>query len=207
VGSSEPGSAANVRPADPARAARAVAEFLAALGHDLDGELIGTPERVAAAWADDLVSGYRKSPERILREGSLELGTGPHGVVVLRDVAISVVCPHHLMPSHGVATVAYAPRTLAVGLGALAEAVLALAQRLTLQEALGRKVAETVVTALDATGALCRLDLTHTCFVARGERQVYSTLTTLAFAGTFGGPDRDLALAALAGRHDPPIGR
>jgi GTP cyclohydrolase I len=185
---------------DRARATEAIAEFLRALGHDLEGELAGTPERVAAAWADELLAGYANDPEKILREGSIELGEGPHGIVVLRDIAISVVCPHHLLPSHGFASIAYAPTRRAAGLGPIAAATLALAQRLTLQETLGNQIAETIRKALDAEGALARLDLTHTCFVARGERQAGSILTTLALTGSFAGADRPLALAALERR-------
>jgi GTP cyclohydrolase I len=192
------------RQVDRARAAQAVAAFLDALGHDLSGELAGTPERVVAAWADELLAGYDADGEQILREGAIDLGEGPHGIVVLRDIAVSVVCPHHLLPSHGFASIAYAPKRHAAGLGAIAAAVHALAQRLVLQEPLGNQITETISRALDAEGALARLDLTHTCFVARGEKQAASTLTTLAFSGSFRGADRDAALAALQRRDADP---
>ena len=186
---------------DRARAARAIEEFLAALGHSPTGELEGTGERVADAWCDELLSGEDRDPLSILAGGSLDLGDGSHGVVVLRDIATSTVCPHHLLPSHGFATIAYLPRRKAAGLGTLSEVVQALARRMTLQETLGEDIAKVLVEGLDAKGALCRLDLTHTCFVARGERQSGAVVTTLALSGSFGGPDRDLVLALL-GRRD-----
>ena len=49
---------------DRARAARAIEEFLRALGHEPRGELAATGERVAEAWDVDLLSGY---PHRFLR--------------------------------------------------------------------------------------------------------------------------------------------
>ena len=182
------------------KAARAIEEFLVALGHRLEGELEGTGERVANAWCDELLSGEDHDPLTILASGSLDLGEGPHGLVVLRDLATSTMCPHHLLPGHGVATIAYLPRRKAAGLGTLSEMVQALARRLTLQETLGEDIAKALLEGLDAKGSLCQLDLTHTCFVARGERQSGSVVSTLSLAGTFAGPDRDLALAALAPR-------
>jgi GTP cyclohydrolase IA len=42
---------------DREAAARAIEDFLRALGHEPVGELEGTGERVADAWADDLLEG------------------------------------------------------------------------------------------------------------------------------------------------------
>lgn len=192
---------------DRARAARAIEEFVRALGHDLTGDLEGTGQRVADAWIDELLSGEDRDPVAILREGSLDLGDGPHGTVLLRDISTATVCPHHLLPSHGVATIAYLPKRRAAGLGALSEAVQVLARRLTLQERLGEDIASALVEGLDAEGALCRLDLTHTCFVARGERQSGAVVSTLALSGSFRDADRALALSLLGGQPFAPPSR
>lgn len=172
-------------------------ELLDALGVELRGELEGTPERVAAAWADELLSGLDRDPVALLRGGSLDLGEGPHAVVSVASIAVSTICPHHLLPSHGFAEIAYLPARRAAGLGAIADAAHALAQRPALQEALTRDLAEAVMEGLEAKGALCRLELTHTCFVARGERQAGSIVRTLHLAGSFLDADRALALAAI----------
>lgn len=182
---------------DRGRASRAIEEFLAALGYSIEGELVGTGQRVADAWADDLVSGHGVDAVQLLREGALDLGEGEHGAVVLRDISLATMCPHHLLPSHGRATIGFLPKRLAAGLGSIAEAATTCARRLALQESLGEEIAQTVMTALDARGAFCRLELTHTCFVARGERQAGSTLETLALRGVFLSELRDLALASM----------
>lgn len=184
---------------DRARAAQAIEEFLAALGYSLEGELLGTGQRVADAWADDLVSGHGVDASKLLREGALDLGEGEHGAVVLRDISLSTMCPHHLLPSHGKATIGFLPRRLVAGLGSLAAAASTCARRLALQESLGDEIAQTVMDALDARGAFCRLELTHTCFVARGDRQAGSTLETLALRGVFVSELRDLAIASMRG--------
>lgn len=191
---------------DRAAAARAIEDFLRALGHRMEGDLEGTGERVADAWADDLLEGESIDAAAILREGSFEApgaglpGSAVSGLVVLRGLSVTTMCPHHLLPAYGRATVVYLPGFRIAGIGTIAHVVDALSRRLTLQERIGTDVAELLVRELGARGALCSLALTHTCLVARGERKSGAIVETMAVAGAFahGSPERDLALAALA---------
>lgn len=189
-------------PRDRARAARAIEEFLRAMGHEPAGELAGTGERVAEAWDVDLLAGEGVELAALLRDGSIELGEGPHGLVGLRGVNVASMCPHHLLPSHGRASIAYVPGRQAAGLGTIAQVIHAAARRLVLQETLGADVARALCDGLGARGALCRLELVHTCLAARGERQAAATVDTIAFAGTLAeaGEDRSAALAWLGAR-------
>jgi GTP cyclohydrolase IA len=186
-------------PPDRERLRRAVAEMLAALGHRELGELEGTPERVADAWIDELLSGEQLDPLEALRGSKIELGPGPHGAVVLRRLRVATMCPHHLLPSLGSATIAYLPRERAAGLGALAQVVDTLSRRLTLHETLGESIANTLFEGLEAEGALCHLALRHSCFSARGEREAEAVVETLALTGSFVDRDRPLALGLLGG--------
>ncbi len=185
---------------DRRAAARAIDDFLRALGHEPEGELAGTGERVADAWADDLLEGEAIDAAAVLREGALDLDAKGSGLVLVRDLAVTTMCPHHLLPAHGTATVAYMPGARIAGIGTIAHVVDVLAHRLTLQERISDDVAALLVHELGARGALCRLALTHSCLIARGERKTGSIVETLAVAGTFAvaSPDRDLAFLALA---------
>jgi GTP cyclohydrolase IA len=184
---------------DRRAAARAIEDFLRALGHSPEGELAGTGERVADAWADDLLDGEAIDAAVLLREGSLAMDAEGSGLVLVRDLAVTTMCPHHLLPAHGTATVAYLPGARVVGIGTIAHVVDVLAHRLTLQERIGDDVVALLVHELGARGALCRLALTHSCLIARGERKTGSIVETIAVAGTFASatPDRDLAFLAL----------
>jgi GTP cyclohydrolase IA len=186
---------------DRKAAARAIEDFLRALGHEPTGELEGTGERVADAWADDLLEGEAIDAPALLREGALELDADV-GLVVLRDLAVTTMCPHHLLPAHGTALVAYLPGRRIAGIGTIAHVVDVLSRRLALQEQIGADVAALLVHELGARGALCRLALTHSCLIARGERKNGAVVETVAVAGSFAGSsmDRDLAFAALGGR-------
>src|SRR5580692_5333066 len=124
---------------DRRAAARAIEDFLRALGHEPEGDLEGTGERVADAWADDLLEGESIDAAAVLREGSIE-GYAGGGLVVVRDLAVTTMCPHHLLPAHGTGLVAYLPGERIAGIGTLAHVVDALSRRLTLQERIGARV-------------------------------------------------------------------
>jgi len=189
-------------PVDKAEAAKAVARFLIALGLDPKGdpELAGTPARVAEAWANDLVDGYDVDVGALLdRESS---PANELGIVSVRDLTVSTICPHHLLPARGTGTVLYLPGSRVTGVGTLAKVLDAFAHRLTLQETITACVARSLVEHLGARGAACKLSLSHDCLSSRGERKAGAVVDTVAWAGTFEqpGPDRDLAMAALGAR-------
>ena len=170
---------------DKRKAAEAIEAFLRALGHELTGELAGTGERVADAWADELLDGYRSDPLEILRDGSTDAGRGEHGPVVVRDLAVTTICPHHLLPAHGTATVAYVPNRRLAGLGTLAKVVDALAHRLALQEHVGEQIVKAIRHELEPHAALCILTMTHSCLVGRGERKAGAVVETMAIEGEY----------------------
>lgn len=164
-------------------AARAMREFIVALGVPAgDPELQGTPERVAHAFIDELLDGYRVDPEALLADA---LASESRGLVAIRGVAFASVCPHHLLPSLGRASIAYLPGGRIVGLGVIARLVDAYAHRLVLQETLGQQLADALVTHLGARAAGVSLDAQHTCLAARGERQADARVVTHGFAGAW----------------------
>lgn len=169
---------------DLERAARAVDAFLQAVGAPTgeDPELSGTGERVAHAFADELLAGYAMDPAAIL--ASRTTAALP-GLVVVRDLPVATMCPHHLLPATGRAHVGYLPAGELVGLGALGKLVDCFARRLALQEALGQQVADALVTHLGALGAACILDLEPTCVTVRGGRRHGARAVTHAWAGRF----------------------
>lgn len=180
---------------DRARAERAVHEFLVALGRDPDTEpdLRGTPARVVEAYASELLSGYEVDVPALLSDGEPLAPGGEHGLIALSGIAASTICPHHLLLSHGTATVVYRPGARLFGLGTLSRLVSAYARRLSLQESIADSVADALVTHGGARGAYCELRLVHGCLVARGPREASSELVTTALRG-----DVDVAALALA---------
>jgi GTP cyclohydrolase I len=167
---------------DRRAAEHAIEAFLRAIGRDpaLEPELRGTAARVTAAYLDELCDGYGRDPSALVKSGLVE---GTTSLVVLRNVAVTTMCPHHLLPASGLGTVAFAPGAKLVGLGVMAELLDVLAHRLILQEEIGERVAATLQSELHARWVACRLVLSHACVTARGERKHGATVETLAFAG------------------------
>lgn len=121
---------------DLARAERAVAELLQALGQDpTDEHTRDTPRRVAAAYAE------------LLTPRSFNLTTFPNDerydeLVLARDIPFHSLCQHHLLPFKGVAHVGYLPGGRILGLSKLAWVVELFARGLQVQERLTTQVAD-----------------------------------------------------------------
>jgi GTP cyclohydrolase I len=171
-------------------AAKAIDAFLRALGRDpdRDPELAGTGVRVAEAFAYDLLAGYHVDVDALLSKNVL---AGATDLVVVRDLAVTTLCPHHLMPAVGIATVAFAPQEHVVGVGVVGELVDAFAHRLTLQENIGDRVVSAIEKHLAPEWAGCRLVLSHACMTARGAKKHGARVETVALAGA----DIDEAMA------------
>jgi GTP cyclohydrolase I len=189
-------------PIDRARAERAVREFLIALGRDpdTDPELSGTPSRVVEAYASELLSGYDVDVAALLAGGEAVSQNQLSGLIALSGIAVSTVCPHHLLLSNGTARVVYRPGARLFGLGALAALVNAYARRLSLQESIGENVVRALVEHGGARAAYCEVRLVHGCLVARGSRQTGAELVTTARRGELDTADLSLALSGLGAR-------
>ena len=132
----------------------AVRSLLTASGLDLQHkDLVGTPTRVAELWTKEFLSGYLANPAQIL--GDPVTGEAATELVVLRDLPYHGMCPHHLLPYAGTATVAYLPAEKLVGFGRLGDLVQCFANRLTLQERACNQVVDALMQHLGARGAGC----------------------------------------------------
>ncbi len=145
-----------------------------------DPELSGTPQRVAEAWLGDLVDGYRQDPAVILSGAMPNAG---EDLVAVTGIDFHSICPHHLLPSRGVAHVAYVPGGEVVGFGQLARLIDCLSHRLIIEEDLARQVAEALMVHLHARGAACVLDAEQFCLTVRGERRPATRAHVQSFLG------------------------
>jgi GTP cyclohydrolase I len=166
-----------------AKLAKAFEDFLRAVGRSPGTypELLQTPVRAASMWLDDLLDGYEWDPADILAGGTKAAADG--GMVVVRDVFFHSTCPHHLLPYHGLANIAYVPRERIIGFSKINRLVDCFAHRLLLQEEIAREVSQALVDHLGAFWAGCVLDAEQLCMVVRGVRKPGSRAVTSAYAG------------------------
>jgi len=183
-----PGTAAWPRPAlrvagesaamDLEAAQRAAADFLTALGIDLDREeLRATPARMARAYAELLDA----QPPRLT---TFPNDDGYDELVLVRAIPFRTVCEHHMLPFAGAAHVGYLPGERILGLSKLARLVEHFAARPQTQERLTNQVAECLAAHLRPLGVGVVLEAEHSCMTQRGVRALGATTVTSALLGT-----------------------
>ncbi len=143
-------------------------------------DFVGTPARVASLWSRYFLAGHAMDPADIL--GETVGGEGETSLVVVRNLPFSGMCPHHLMPFVGSATVAYLPGEQLVGFGRLSDLVRCMTARLTLQERACNNIVDAIMTHLDARGAGCMLVGEHMCLRVP-DHQHHAEVVSAAFRG------------------------
>ncbi|HMA96835.1 MAG TPA: GTP cyclohydrolase I [Polyangiaceae bacterium] len=186
------------RKLDVAAAEQAIAKFLEALGYDLERpDLRGTPSRVVDAYTKDLLCGEDVDLALLVERGSVP--SEAQNLVVIRGISVATVCPHHLLPAQGEATVAYLPGDRVLGLGTMSHLVDACSRRLEIQEHIGEHVTSALIEFAGARGAYCSLRLEHACLRIRGARQSGAAVQTVHLKGEFRDPARAAELALALG--------
>ena len=161
----------------PGPAERAAADFLRALGADLDDEsLRETPRRMARLYAD-LLTPAPFNATTFPNDG------GYDELVVARDIPFHSLCEHHLLPFVGTAHVAYLPGERILGLSKLARVVDYFARSLQVQERLTRQVADWLQAELEPKGVGVVLEAEHMCMSLRGVQKPGSSTVTSALHG------------------------
>jgi GTP cyclohydrolase IA len=169
---------------DQARIEKAVREILIAIGEDPDRDgLLDTPARVARMYAE-IFSGLHEDPSDHLR---VTFEAGHDEMVMVRDIAITSLCEHHMVPFVGKAHVAYIPGNdgRITGLSKLARLVDAYAKRPQVQERLTTQIADEIDRTLEPRGVMVVIEAEHLCMTMRGVRKPGSTTVTSAVRGLF----------------------
>jgi GTP cyclohydrolase I len=167
---------------DLPRIEAAVREILIAIGEDPDRDgLRKTPARVARAYAE-LFAGLRVDPAAVLQT-SFE--ANHEELVLVRDIEVTSMCEHHLLPFHGVAHIGYIPGTdgRITGLSKLARLVEVYARRPQVQERLTSQVADMLMDQLKPRGVLAVVECEHLCMSMRGIHKGGSRTVTSAVRG------------------------
>ncbi len=163
----------------------AVRAFLDALGVDTP-ETQDTPRRVAKMWIESLADGEERDPDEAIPRLSRTRAREP---IVVRNVEVHSVCPHHLLPYELMAHVVFVPDGYTAGFSRIADYIEARAHRLVLLEELARDVADGLFDRLKAKGVAVRLDSRHGCMVFQGTARRATRVEAFAYRGLY---ERDL---------------
>ncbi|KAK7921497.1 hypothetical protein PG985_009519 [Apiospora marii] len=182
---SENGTSEHAGGTDPestqTRIAACFRQILELIGEDPDRQgLQKTPDRYAQAILS-LTKGYTQTPKEVVNEAIFDCDTGE--LVIVRDIEISSLCEHHILPFMGKAHIGYIPRSKVVGLSKLARIADIYAQRLQMQERLTWEIASAIQTELQPEGVRVVLECRHMCMCNRGVQKPGSSTVTVSSAG------------------------
>jgi len=162
---------------------RSVEQMLKELGEDVHREgLEKTPARVAAAMRY-LTSGYSMNPHDVLNDALFVEEYDE--MVIVKDIDVTSLCEHHLLPFIGKCHVAYMPHKKIVGLSKIPRLVDMYARRLQVQERLTTQIAGTLNEVLQPRGVAVVIEAVHLCMLMRGVEKQNSKAVTSAMLGGF----------------------
>ena len=160
----------------------AVRTILVAVGEDPERPgLKETPRRVAKMYAE-MFAGLRLNPARHLE---ITFPEQYDEVVLIRDIAFTSMCEHHLLPFSGVAHVAYIPDGKVIGLSKIARVVEEVSRKPQVQERMTQTIADMVNEHLYTSGVAVVISAEHSRMSIRGIRKPGSRTITSALRGEF----------------------
>ncbi|KAF8916802.1 GTP cyclohydrolase I [Mucidula mucida] len=165
------------------RMAAAVRVILEGIGEDPDREgLLRTPDRYAQAimW---MTRGYEERLADVINDAVF--AEDHDEMVLVRDVDISSLCEHHLVPFTGKVAIAYIPNKLVLGLSKLARIAETFSRRLQVQERLTKQIAVAVQEAIKPRGVAVVMEATHLCMTMRGVQKPGAITVTSCMLGCF----------------------
>jgi GTP cyclohydrolase I len=182
-----------------ARLITMVKDMLQCLGEDPTREgLAKTPERYARAILF-FTKGYTENPKDIV--GNAIFTVDSRELVLVKDIEISSLCEHHLMPFVGKLWhslcgwelrfthcflkihIGYIPDGRVLGLSKLARLAESFARRLQLQERLTQQIANAIQQILEPQGVGVIMEASHMCMVTRGTQKYAAMTTTCCMTG------------------------
>ncbi|MCO5613962.1 hypothetical protein L7F22_068242 [Adiantum nelumboides] len=166
-----------------ARLSAAVKTILECLGEDPEREgLKRTPERYAKAllW---MTRGYEERLTDVIANAIFD--EQHEEMVIVRNIEISSLCEHHLVPFRGKIHIGYLPNRLVIGLSKLARIAEMFARRLQVQERLTKQVALALDEAIQPQGVAVVVECEHMCMAMRGVQKPGTTTVTSCMLGAF----------------------
>jgi len=152
----------------------------------------------------DVTNGYDGDP-KLVRVFPTECREGSDcrlAQVVEGPISFFAMCEHHVMPFYGQAYVGYIAHENIVGISKLSRLVRLFARRFTLQERIGREIADALDGMLEPHGVAVYLEAQHLCMQMRGVQEPASLTRTTFWRGEYdGNPALRSEFLAACGLH------
>ncbi|HEV1996675.1 MAG TPA: GTP cyclohydrolase I [Candidatus Dormibacteraeota bacterium] len=164
-----------------------MAEIFRAFGMDLDTSgTTRTPERYLRALYDS-TAGYDGDP-KLLTAFPTECDGGPDcriSQIIEGPITFFALCEHHALPFFGTAHVGYIAHDQIIGISKLTRLVRVFGRRFTVQERMGKQVADRLVEMMHPHAVAVHIEAVHLCTQMRGVREEQSRTTTTFWRGHY----------------------
>ena len=158
-------------------------------GDDVNREgVLATPMRAAKAMTV-FTSGYCQTVDEVIGGGIFNEETNGD-MVIVRNIDISSLCEHHMVPFTGKVHIGYIPNGKVLGLSKLSRIATLYSRRLQLQERLTQQIAQAIMDKVEPLGVGVVMECSHMCMVMRGVEKNGSSTITSTLLGNFK-TDRD----------------
>ena len=160
-------------------------DIMDVMGLDLtDDSLIDTPNRVAKMYVKEIFYGldYSNFPKCTKIENKMR----NNGSFLLeKNINVQSNCEHHFVVIDGLATVAYLPKDVLLGISKLNRIVQFFAKRPQVQERLTEQIRATIQYVAQTEDVAVYIDAQHYCVKSRGIEDQNSATVTLSVGGAF----------------------
>ena len=164
-----------------------MAEIFDALGMDLNTPATEeTPQRFVRAMFD-ATEGYDGDP-KLLKVFETECRGGSDcrlSQVIEGPIPFFALCEHHALPFYGLAYIGYIAHEHIIGISKITRLVRLFAKRFTVQERLGRQIADTFTAMLEPHGVAVYVEAHHLCMQMRGVKETASLTRTTVWRGEY----------------------
>jgi GTP cyclohydrolase I len=158
-----------------------IRQLLQALGEDPDREgLVETPRRMLDALRE-MTNGCEVEIKNLFKTFD---SCRYDEMIIVRDIPVTSLCEHHLLPFTGVAHIGYIPDDRILGLSKFHRLVDALARRLQVQERLTRQIMCEINAHMKPKGVGVVLECRHSCMELRGSRCQGAMTVTSSLCGS-----------------------
>lgn len=106
-------------------------------------------------------------------------------LVVVKDIEMTSLCAHHLLPFYGLVHVGYVPHKVQAGLSKIPRLVHYLAARPQTQERLTVQIVQELQQRLETRDVMVVIESRHTCMSCRGVRAHSASMSTSLPKGSF----------------------
>lgn len=153
-------------------------ELLEEYGLADDENFKGTPERVERFWRENFTA-----EPNIQKYFNAKFSCNIKDLLIVKDINVKMLCPHHLLPVDMNVSIGYLPREYVLGLSKFARVAIALTKPPKLQEDYANVLADVIFNGLKPKWVMVVVNGQHGCMRDRGVLQTNANVMNSAIRG------------------------